>query len=133
MPAADDVRYRTVTATGTYDSAHQRLVRLQTVNDKQGHFVLTPLTTASATLLVVRGFVGERGDGSPPTSIAAAPTGRVTVHARAQTGETRHDSPTACRPDSSCRSIRLTRPPGWARRSTTVTPSWRTARSGRPG
>jgi cytochrome oxidase assembly protein ShyY1 len=93
-PGVDDIRYRTVTATGRYDAAHQALVRLQTVNDRQGYYVLTPLTTTSGTeLLVVRGFVAERSQGSPPASIAAPPTGLVTVRARAQPGETRHDSP----------------------------------------
>ena len=91
-PSPDAVRYRTVTATGRYDAAHQGLVRLRSVDGDQGYFVLTPLVTPRATLLVVRGFVAERGNGSPPTSIAAPPTGRVTVTGRAQTPDPRHDS-----------------------------------------
>jgi cytochrome oxidase assembly protein ShyY1 len=90
-PSADAVRYRTVTATGRYDPRHQGLVRLRTVGNKVGYYVLTPLTTGRATLLVVRGFVGERADGSPPDSVAAPPAGVVHVRARAQTGESQAD------------------------------------------
>lgn len=90
-PGADAVRYRTVSATGRYDPSAQGLVRLRTVNDQQGYFVLTPLRTADATLLVVRGFVPETGDGSPPTTIAAPPAGQITVRGRVQTADQRHD------------------------------------------
>ena len=53
--------------------------------------MLTPLRTSAATLLVVRGFVAARADGSAPSAIAAPPAGPVTVHARAQPGETKTD------------------------------------------
>lgn len=91
-PAADAVRYRTVTATGRYEPARQRLVRLRSVDDKQGYYVLTPLRTRHATLLVVRGFVADRENGAAPSSVAPPPAGDVTVRARAQTGEARRDS-----------------------------------------
>lgn len=90
-PSADAVRYRTVTATGTYDQRQQGLVRLRSVNDDQGFYVLTPLVTKHATLLVVRGFVSQRSNGAAPASVAAAPSGQVTVRARLQTGESRTD------------------------------------------
>jgi cytochrome oxidase assembly protein ShyY1 len=90
-PSADAVRFRTVTVTGRYDGSGQGLVRLRTVDSHQGYYVLTPLRTADATLLVVRGFVPERADGSPPNTIAAPPSGPVTVRGRVQVADQRHD------------------------------------------
>jgi cytochrome oxidase assembly protein ShyY1 len=92
-PTPDRVRYRPVRATGRYDTTHQALIRLRTVDDRQGYYVLTPFVTSAATLLVVRGFVAERANGAPPASIADPPRGVVTIRARAQTPETRHDAP----------------------------------------
>jgi cytochrome oxidase assembly protein ShyY1 len=92
-PSGDSVRYRTVTASGTYETRHQALVRLATLNSTQGFYVLTPLTTQRGTLLVVRGFVAARGNGAPPAVIAAAPAGAVTIRARVQTGASKNDSP----------------------------------------
>jgi cytochrome oxidase assembly protein ShyY1 len=89
--SADEVRFRTVTATGSYDASRQTLVRLRSVGERNGFYVLTPMTTRTGTLLVVRGFVPAGGNGAPPASIAAPPSGPVTVRARAQDGETRHD------------------------------------------
>lgn len=91
-PGVDAVRYRSVTATGSYDPSHQGLVRLRTVNDVEGYYVLTPLTTSAATLLVVRGFLAARGDGGAPTSVPPPPAGQVSVRGLVQTGEVRHDS-----------------------------------------
>jgi cytochrome oxidase assembly protein ShyY1 len=89
-PAKDDVELRTVTATGTYDRAHQVLVRDRSVDGHDGYLVLTPLTTDRATLLVVRGFVQERADGEPLPA-APAPAGTVTVTARVVQGETKDE------------------------------------------
>jgi cytochrome oxidase assembly protein ShyY1 len=90
-PSTDAVRFRTVRATGSYLPARQGLVRLRSVGGKEGFYVLTPLRTSTATLLVVRGFVAADADGSAPTSVAPPPSGSVTVRARAQAGETRTD------------------------------------------
>lgn len=93
-PDPDAVRYRTVTATGTFDPGHQGLVRLRSVDDLQGYYVLTPFpTTDGRTLLVVRGFVPGHADGAPPATIAAPPAGAVTIRARIQTGESKRDQP----------------------------------------
>jgi cytochrome oxidase assembly protein ShyY1 len=89
-PAKDDVELRTVTATGSYDRAHQVLVRDRSVDGRDGYLVLTPLTTDHATLLVVRGFVQERGNGEPLPA-AAAPAGTVTVSARVVQGESKDE------------------------------------------
>jgi cytochrome oxidase assembly protein ShyY1 len=87
-PSRVDVQFRRVTATGTYDSAHQSVLRNQTVNGVTGYLVITPLHTDGDTLLVVRGFV----TGSS-TTIAApqAPAGRVTVTARVWPTATKSD------------------------------------------
>jgi len=79
-PRRVDVQFRRVTATGTYDSAHQSLLRNQTVNGVTGYLVVTPLRTGDVTLLVVRGFVtGPAGTitapAAPPRQVAI--TGRV--------------------------------------------------------
>jgi cytochrome oxidase assembly protein ShyY1 len=74
---------REVTATGTYDSAHQLVVPNRTVNGKQGYYVLTPLRTADGRAVsVVRGWV-EGNPGTPPP----APAGQVSVTGRLQADE----------------------------------------------
>ncbi|AXI78794.1 SURF1 family protein [Peterkaempfera bronchialis] len=76
---------RTVTATGTYDPAHQLLVPQRTVDGKQGYYVLTPLRTADGhAVAVVRGWHA----GDPPTADKSpVPTGQVTVTGRLQAPE----------------------------------------------
>lgn len=56
--------WRTVTATGTYDSAHEVVVRMRTSDDdKVGFHVLTPLVLADGrAVLVNRGWVPGGGD-----------------------------------------------------------------------
>ena len=131
-PAADAVRFRTVIATGRYDPAHQGLVRLRSVNGVQGYYVLTPLRTTRATLLVVRGFVAQRGDGSPrPGSPLRRP-----ARSPSGAGYSRpRPAPTwsaAYRPASCARSTPRTRPPGSARPCTTGRWSCCPGRPGRP-
>ena len=90
-PSQGRVEFRTVQATGTYDVAAQSLVRSRTLGDENGYLVLTPLRTADAVLLVVRGFVALPASGGVPTP-QAPPAGEVTVRARVQAPETRHDA-----------------------------------------
>jgi cytochrome oxidase assembly protein ShyY1 len=89
-PSADAVRYRTVTATGRYDAAHQAEVRLRSVGGQDGVFILTPLVTSDGVLLVVRGFHPDANGGftAPP----APPAGRVSIRARVQTSDSNRDS-----------------------------------------
>ncbi len=84
--AESRVRYRTVTASGTYDTANQSLVRNRSVDDRNGLLVLTPLHTKHGDLLVVRGFVTSASL-TPPRP----PGGPVSVRARVQLAESRHD------------------------------------------
>ena len=90
-PSAHRVQFRTVQLTGTYDAGHQGLIRHRSVNDDTGYLVLTPLRTASGTLLVVRGFISDSNATLAAPAIPAPPTGSVTVRARIQPAEARHD------------------------------------------
>jgi cytochrome oxidase assembly protein ShyY1 len=96
------VKFRTVTAMGTYTGSTQ-LVRRQTVDVAQsdtedvstqtGYLVLSPFRTATATLLVVRGFVAEPTDGSVPRT-PAPPAGSLTITGRAMPASTADDHAT---------------------------------------
>jgi cytochrome oxidase assembly protein ShyY1 len=90
-PTRDQIDYRRVRVTGHFDGAHQSLVRNRTIEDggPVGYLVVTPFVTASGTLLVVRGFIADRGldDPQPP----APPEGPVTLTARLHLGESRDD------------------------------------------
>ena len=90
--AEDRVRFRIVTATGTFDTSHQALVRNRTIDGVQGFLVLTPFRTGGGDLLVVRGFVATPASGNAPTSVPAPPSGRVRVSGRVQLAETRTDA-----------------------------------------
>ena len=90
-PSGHRIQFRTVTATGSYDNAHQSLVRQAQVDSDTGWYVLTPLRTGDGVLLVVRGFIsGTHTNGSLP-AVPGAPTGTVSVTARVQPGEARND------------------------------------------
>jgi cytochrome oxidase assembly protein ShyY1 len=93
FPGTDDVEFRPVTATGSYDGAAQSLVRSRTVNEVTGFLVLTPFRTDGGTLLVVRGFVPQPASGAAP-EIPAPPNGPVTITARTHGPETRNDAAT---------------------------------------
>jgi cytochrome oxidase assembly protein ShyY1 len=87
-PGRVDVQFRRVTATGTYDSAHQSLLRNQTVNGVTGYLVVTPLRMGDTTLLVVRGFVtGSSGTITAPV----APPGQVAITGRVWPTATKND------------------------------------------
>jgi len=92
-PSRDQVEFRTIRATGTYDASAQALVRNRSVGDDDGFLLLTPLRTADAVLLVVRGFVKQLDSGAAP-AVPAPPAGTVTIEARALPAETRHDQAT---------------------------------------
>ncbi|WP_371480673.1 SURF1 family protein [Kitasatospora sp. NBC_00315] len=75
---------RAVTATGSFDPAHQLLVPDRVLDGRQGYYVLTPLrTTDGRTVAVVRGWAA----GTPGAQAPAPPPGEVTVTGRLQAGE----------------------------------------------
>ena len=71
-------------AIGTYDPAHEVLLRDQVRGDKTGFDVLTPLRLRDGTIVFVdRGWVGSNLSGAVP-AYAAPPTGTVTVRGLAR-------------------------------------------------
>ena len=89
LEVEDTVRFRTVTATGTYDRAGQVLVRQRGVASKVGFLVVAPLRTASGTTLFVsRGFVAATGDATESPDFPDPPAGQVTVTGRVLPSET---------------------------------------------
>ncbi|MDX2394577.1 SURF1 family protein [Streptomyces sp. DK15] len=82
--------WRAVTATGTYDPAHQVVVRMRTSNDdKVGFHVVTPLVLADGRIVLVnRGWVAGGGDARAYPPVPAAPSGEVTVTGRLKADET---------------------------------------------
>jgi cytochrome oxidase assembly protein ShyY1 len=89
-PTRAAVEFRPVRVTGTYDVAHQSLIRSRTLGDQAGFYVLTPLRTARGELLVVRGFITQPRSGAIPTP-PAPPASPVTIRAHTQPPETRRD------------------------------------------
>jgi surfeit locus 1 family protein len=74
----DGVRYRRVTATGTYDEGETVEVRNRTQDGSPGAWLVTPMTAEGGERVgVIRGFVGFQPDGS--FEQAEASSGRVTV------------------------------------------------------
>jgi cytochrome oxidase assembly protein ShyY1 len=76
---ADEIRYRRVTASGTFDTAHEVILYGRTQGDQSGNHVLTPLLLQDGTAVAVdRGWVPFEDD-SPPLADAAPPDGVVRV------------------------------------------------------
>ncbi|MFI5621073.1 SURF1 family protein [Streptomyces sp. NPDC051567] len=88
VPRADF--WRTVTATGTYDPAHEVVVRMRTSNDdKVGFHVVTPLVLGDGRVVLVnRGWVAGGADLRAYPPVPAAPPGEVTVTGRLKADET---------------------------------------------
>ncbi len=78
---------RTVTALGRYDEANRLLVPGRQHGDKDGYWVVTPLTTADGVLPVNRGWVASADDPA-----VEAPAAEVTVTGVVQPSETQSDS-----------------------------------------
>ncbi|MCX4761012.1 SURF1 family protein [Streptomyces sp. NBC_01275] len=86
-----DQRYRGVTATGTYDTAREVVVRRRVNSDETvGFLVLTPFVLTDGTVVLVnRGWIPA--DAPTQTSfpeIPAPPSGRTTVTGRLMPDET---------------------------------------------
>ncbi|MFB7273376.1 SURF1 family protein [Streptomyces sp. NPDC056244] len=88
VPRAD--YWRTVTATGRFDTAHEVVVRRRTSADDQvGYHVLTPLIMSDGRAVIVnRGWIPSPGDQHAFPDIPAAPKGEVTVTGRLKADET---------------------------------------------
>ncbi|MEV5281197.1 SURF1 family protein [Streptomyces sp. NPDC052811] len=88
VPTSD--YWRKVTATGTYDTAHEVVVRRRTAADgRVGYHVLTPFVLdGGATVLVNRGWIADNGNQMDFPKIPAPPAGKVTVTGRLMADQT---------------------------------------------
>lgn len=76
----DDLVYRRVTVTGTYDPSHEVLARFRSREGLPGYEVVTPLMVdGGPVVLVDRGWVPLDVGDRWPVPAAAPPTGEVTV------------------------------------------------------
>jgi surfeit locus 1 family protein len=85
---------RRVRATGTYDAAHEMLLRNQVVREVPGVLVVTPLRLAASdsAVLVIRGFVGAPDGLNAPGLDSLAEAGAKDVEGVALPLEARADS-----------------------------------------
>ncbi|KUL43107.1 hypothetical protein ADL22_13600 [Streptomyces sp. NRRL F-4489] len=86
-----DEMWRRVTATGSFDTAHEVVVRQRTAADEQtiGYYVVTPLVLADGkAVLVNRGWIPAGDDLTKFPTVPAAPKGTVTVTGRLMADET---------------------------------------------
>jgi cytochrome oxidase assembly protein ShyY1 len=75
----DADQWQRVEARGTFDPDHQFVVRYRSNGDADGYEIVTPLHTATGTVLVDRGFI-PRGHGAQiPSTAPAPPAGEVTL------------------------------------------------------
>ncbi|WP_130396011.1 SURF1 family cytochrome oxidase biogenesis protein [Nocardiopsis dassonvillei] len=90
---APDDRWRTVEATGTWDTGHELLLRNRDGSGGVGFHVLTPLVTEEGTaVLVNRGWV-ERGETAlDQPEVPPAPEGTVEVAGRLHYSETEENT-----------------------------------------
>jgi cytochrome oxidase assembly protein ShyY1 len=82
-----ELEWRTVTATGTFDAAGESAVRRRPLDGRNGFWIVTPLVTDSGVLLVNRGWTPAAGDATTAPEVPAAPSGQVTVTGRLRPAE----------------------------------------------
>jgi cytochrome oxidase assembly protein ShyY1 len=83
-------RYRTVTATGTFEASKEVVVRRRTNDDDEvGFHVLTPFVlTDGKVVLINRGWIPATGVQTAFPKIPAPPAGRTTITGRLMADET---------------------------------------------
>ncbi len=87
-PIGKALEWRRVQVSGTYDGAHQYVVRYRDNGDATGYEVVTPLhTTSGQTVLIDRGFVPVDKGTQIPSTAAAPPTGRISLVGRVRRSE----------------------------------------------
>jgi cytochrome oxidase assembly protein ShyY1 len=75
----DADQWQRVEARGTFDAAHQFVVRYRSNGDADGYEVVTPLQTATGVVLVDRGFIPLQRGAQIPSVAPPPPTGEATV------------------------------------------------------
>ncbi|WP_406461252.1 SURF1 family protein [Streptomyces sp. NBC_01622] len=83
-------KYRTVTATGTFETSKEVVVRRRTNDDDEvGFHVLTPFVlTDGKVVLINRGWIPANGAQTAFPQIPAPPSGRTTITGRLMADET---------------------------------------------
>jgi cytochrome oxidase assembly protein ShyY1 len=75
--------WRTTSATGTFDTSNQILIRNRSLDGAPGYYVLTPLRRANDTaVLVVRGWVPLTQANSTTPQVPPPPAVTVTIYGR---------------------------------------------------
>ncbi|MFC6085187.1 SURF1 family cytochrome oxidase biogenesis protein [Sphaerisporangium aureirubrum] len=111
------MRFRGVTTTGSYDPAHELLVRRRVQNGMPGYFVLTPLVTpGGAAVLVNRGWVPMGPTADTPPEVPPPPAGEVSVTGRLRPAETEDSTGIGTLPGLPANQIMLIDTPGIAGR-----------------
>jgi cytochrome oxidase assembly protein ShyY1 len=87
-PLPEELRWRSVSATGTFDTQGQVAVRRRPLDGRNGFWIVTPLRTDSGVLLVNRGWIAApSGDAASTPTVPAPPSGEVTVSGRLRPAE----------------------------------------------
>ncbi len=85
---SDALKWRPVTATGTYLVDEQVLARTRPYNGQNGYEVLTPLRLNDGSIFIIdRGWLPEGSTGAKPDAVPAPPAGTVNVVARLKASE----------------------------------------------
>jgi surfeit locus 1 family protein len=90
VDAGGGVAYRRVTATGTYDTANEIIIRARSFDEQPGVWVATPLRLDSGgAVIVVRGFLPTQGTPDAVPADAEPPQGAVTATGLLQPSQVR--------------------------------------------
>lgn len=105
-PITEADQWQRVRVSGTFDAAHQFLVRYRSNGPESGFEVVTPLRTPEGTwVLVDRGFIAKPADRDYPAVLPSPPAGEVRI-----VGHVRRDeqgSPEAMTPLPPTNTVRL--------------------------
>ncbi len=87
-PLDEDLHWRSVTATGTFDTAAEVAVRRRPLDGHNGFWIMTPLVTDQGVLLVNRGWTPADGlSATSAPTVPPAPAGTVSVTGRLRPAE----------------------------------------------
>ncbi len=81
-----ELEWRTVTATGTFDEAGETAVRRRPLDGRNGFWIVTPLVTESGVLLVNRGWTPAGSDATAAPDVPRATLGSGHGHWTPATG-----------------------------------------------
>ncbi len=87
VPLPRDLEWRTATAVGVFDAAHEVAVRRRPLDGRNGFWIVTPLVTDTGVILVNRGWVVAGRDALTTPAVPPPPAGVVSVAGRLRAGE----------------------------------------------